>query len=169
MSYGVRMAPEPDGFGWVDDGSTYGVTYRSQSSGHGDFGIANCDYEDSYTGSGSGAVKTFAGKIVEEGDLSPVTGTPAKGRELLLLVSDWDMKYVVSGTQVYSSCENDSHNATIEDGPEEKDIDPPLGECQDMEGALWLRGAPDARTLTASCTSTDENGVTRTLTASVTF
>ena len=169
VQYGVLMAPEPDGFGWVDDGSTYDITYTGQQSGHGDFGIANCDYQDNYHGAGAGPVKAFAGKIVEEGDLSPVSGKPAEGRELLLFLSDWDMKYIVSGTQVYSGCDNDSHNATIEDGPDEKDVDPPLGECDGMEGALWLRGAADARTLTATCTITDENGVTRTTTASVTF
>ena len=171
LTYDVRMAPEPDGFGWVDAGSSYAVTYASQQSGHGRFGIAECNYQDSYQGSGAGLVPMNAGNMVEKGDLSPVTGQPATGREVLLDIAG-EAEYSYSGTKEYSGCDNPSHDATVSDGPHQESIDhwTVSGDCEGYPPFLWLRAAAKERTLTYECTDVDdETGRTQTVTASVTF
>jgi hypothetical protein len=162
----VSMKAYEDFPGWEDDGTTYTATFESHQSGHGNYGIAECDYSDSYTGSGGGPVDAAAGRMAEEGDISAVTGQPVVGRELLVAVGR--MFYDYSGVEYYTSCENPSHDATIDHGPYENREIGTGSELADRscEGVayLWFKTpSPTGQTLTLSCTNTTDEGVVHTL------
>lgn len=153
----VRMQHSDEGNWWDDAGSTYTADYRETQSGY----DGDCTYTGSFTGSGSGAVRVDAGALVEEGDLSPVTGDPATGREWLLGTGH-QFHAEVTGGRSYS-CPNGPVYV-----PDDYTLDREIWMADGCPGDpfIWFKGAADARTFSYSCQQAGDS-TTRTTTADI--
>jgi hypothetical protein len=159
----VSMKAFKGNVGYGDDGSSYTIEYSRSRSGR----DSGCDYQATWSGSGSGPVGVDAGKLVEPGDTSPSTGQPAETHELQVGVQR-QLKYTHSGSETYSGCENPSNDYTTPYPEAPFYLEDVYGACAGTSGYLEFRSADESSTtLELTCSRTDEGGISYTLNATL--
>jgi hypothetical protein len=137
--------------GFEDDGSTYDIQYSLTSSGQ----QSDCNYQGVWSGSGGGPLRVDAGKLIEPGETSPLTGEPAETYELVVGV-ETGLDYTYSGSETYSGCANTNNNGTIPHGNASTYLEHVYKPCDGVTNLLEFKG-PDETSLTLNCSLTEDD------------
>ena len=136
--------------GFENNGSSYSILYSLSSSGE----QADCNYQGTWDGSGGGPLMVHAGKLIEPGDTSPLTGEPAETYELVVGV-ETGLDYTYSGSETFSSCANPSNNVTIPHGDADTYLDDVYEPCEGVTGLLEFKSTnATSKTLVLHCSET---------------
>ena len=152
LDVAIDVSMKDDGFGtgFLDDGSSYTISYTREVTGNDGL----CDYHGSWTGAGGGLVTVGAGAVTEPGDFSIITNAPATRRELLVGVDRSVLDYTFSGSETYSGCE---FAGTVTHGPSDGSADDIYFACQDTSttGYLEFTAPEGSTTMSLQCAHTE--------------